>query len=211
MCALAFEYLHISLEIIQPTKHRAKGERKWGMWTLSWQLECGLGVFQWRIKSCCSVAQAGGNQQRLGVAELGIRAAQRRLWGCSKWGCRWKIHQMSFIQSISKWAVVFSGALSPWSGERCVAKLLSVLCTGFCPGLGGKTRAFRACLILLYLLWGHSNTWSPKTKNWLLCPDGVCFVTLSPLSLVCLVLCNMCIICKLIWIKRFEQLPFKKG
>lgn len=28
MCALAFEYLHISLEIIQPTKHRAKGERK---------------------------------------------------------------------------------------------------------------------------------------------------------------------------------------
>lgn len=82
--ALAFEYLRISIKIIQPTKHIAKGDRNRGMRTLSWQLKPGLEMFQGRIKSGRSAGRGLDNRQRVGMAELGISAGRRRVWGCRK-------------------------------------------------------------------------------------------------------------------------------
>lgn len=130
---LTLEYLHISIKIIQPTKHIAKGDRNWGMWTFSWQFESGLEAFQGRIKSRCSAGQGCGNwwRQRLGMAELGISAAPLQVWGCCEWGCRWK-----YVKHLSYWA--FSNGLwylqelwSQGSGEGRMTELLPVLSTGF--------------------------------------------------------------------------------
>lgn len=86
--------------------------------------------------------------------------------------------------------------------SRQMAKLLSVLSVGFCLGWGGNTKVLRACLMLFCFLWGDSNTWSHNDSDF--CTLIFCSVKLSTLLLVCLVLCNVCVVCKWIWLKQCQ-------
>lgn len=118
------------------------------MWTFSWQFESGLEAFQGRIKSPCSAGQGWGNwrRQRLGMAELGISAARLWVWGCCKWGCRWKC-----VRHLSYWELS-NGLwyLSRWREEGRMTELVPVLNTGFHQGLAGKwwcTRLVWSCFV----------------------------------------------------------------
>lgn len=96
-----------------------------------------------------------------------------------------KICQAPFILGISKGTVVFFRCFESveW-GET--AKLLSVLSTGFCVGLGGKARALWACLILFCFLWGGLQYLKSHNEKLIFAPcccllcETIRFVVSSP-------------------------------
>jgi len=92
------------------------------------------------------------------MAEPGISAAWRRGWASSAVNedARENMSSIFHPRHFQMGCSIFR--CSEPVEWREMAELLSVLGTGSCPGLGGKARARRACLILFCLICGDSNT-----------------------------------------------------
>lgn len=165
--AVVFEHLHVSMKVIQPTKWIAKGDRNWGTWMLSWQLQSGLEAFQKRIKPRCSAGQGWSSRQRqrLGWLNQGLVRHNVESGAVVKEDASRSMSSI-FHPRHFQMGCGISRSLEPVELERDGWQSYC-LCSAWGSDWSwvGRQECSRLAWSCCVCLGGGSNTWSPTMKN----------------------------------------------